>query len=150
MTGQGGRTPLLSASPPTHNKRVFAPSGLALPSSTTDQGPRICPGSPSLGAAMCPAGQGRSYATRACLKYKVWSMASLALEGRGNATVKILHNSRTDVSGRDRLRASLRPLPQKGNGCPEAADQKDNTMLPAVRCPKWREEKGNKEIIVDT
>lgn len=129
-------------------QQSLPPSGLALPKSTTDEGPDMCRKGPLWSCVA--VGQGH-----ACLKPESWSAASLALKDRGNATLKIVQNPRAAMSGRGRPRASpsttnMRPLPQEGNGCTETSDQKDNAMLPAMRSPKWREgKKRNKEIIVD-
>lgn len=97
-------------------EQVFLPSRLALPSSTTDQGPSICLVCPPLGRAMCPAGQGHDSATRACLKHE--SEAGLPLPLRVEEMPRrrrFCSNCRTATVG-DRLRAPLsstqtRPAP---------------------------------------
>ena len=80
---------LRSGSPSTQNKQAFPLLGRALPSSTSE------PASPLLGGAQCSVGQGHGYAIHACLKHEIWSRASTALKGRGNATMGSLRDSRT-------------------------------------------------------
>lgn len=76
-------------------QQSLPPSGLALLRSTADEGPGTCQKGPLWSSV--PIGQGHT-----CLKPESWSMASLALKDRGNATFKILQNSRVAMSGRDR------------------------------------------------
>ena len=98
---------------------------------------------------MCPKGQD-TVPPLVFVSSLTLGRAFLAMEGRGNTALKIHRNSRTAISRRRQTRGFSdlkRPLQQKGNGCAEAADQKDNSMLLAVRCPEWREKKGTKKSL---
>ena len=79
----------------------------------------------------------------------VWSMksgAGLPLPSRVEATPPwgvCVTPGQWEWKRRTRSFSELSPLLQERNGYERAADQRDNAMLPAVRCPKRRQ--GRKE-----